>query len=541
VSVSCAVLASLVLDVRGEQKPGDEAERAVLALAERGAVVKTDDRGRVVEISLAPENGDEALLHAGRLATLRRLVANDSRVTDAGLRRLAGLTGLEELWLGNTAIGDAGLAHLKNLPQLKKLGLARTSVTDAGLRQLAGLKSLTHLYLDDTKITPAALENSGLLETLKLVSVGGTEVTEADRGWFRTKLPGLAIFPMDLGPTVPPIDLAPPQQQKPPSQDGAPQPRAGVPHAPIMPATEDVPNLITPDGVRLAATYFPGTKGKDTVPVILLHELGGSGTDYKALAAYLQSLGHAVLVPDLRGHGGSRKPKSPTIDPDASRVNVSEFDNMAWFDMPTLKDFLVQKNNAGELNIEKLVLVGAEMGASIAVWWACADWAYPPVERKKQGQNVKAMVLISPGMSTPGLPITKALSAPPLKIMVFDPVLARAFQNPGSHVFSLPVELDFRKEVAVMILVGKESRNHVADARRIVSMFQKYHPEPKAGETRTLFYGEFDTSLQGTKLLGKGLPVEKHIAAFINLCADKRALPWAERTLPFQAPDNPAK
>ena len=29
--------------------------------------------------------------------------------------------------------------------------------------------------------------------------------------------------------------------------------------------------LITSDGVRLTATFFPGTEGKETVPVILLH------------------------------------------------------------------------------------------------------------------------------------------------------------------------------------------------------------------------------------------------------------------------------
>jgi len=61
----------------------------------------------------------------------------------------------------------------------------------------------------------------------------------------------------------------------------------------------------TPDGVQLSITYFPGLKGKDSIPVVLLHMYRGSGTEFKTLAPYLQRLGHAVIVPDLRGHGGS--------------------------------------------------------------------------------------------------------------------------------------------------------------------------------------------------------------------------------------------
>jgi len=302
-----------------------------------------------------------------------------------------------------------------------------------------------------------------------------------------------------------------------------------------IPPPEEVPDLITPDpdGLKLAATYFPGTKGKDTVPILLLHGLGGSGKDYADLALYLQSLGHAVLVPDLRGHGASRKRKGSTIELDASRMSAGEFTNIVLFDLPTLKNFLIEKNNAGALNIEKLVVVGADMGASAAAAWAYADWARPPVGHKKQGQDVKAVVLISPEKSTPGLPITKPLAAAPLRTIVFDPQIKKAFQNPDSVNFNIPVDLDFRKEVAVMIFVGKESPKYSADAKRVLSMLQKYHPEPKAGEARTLFYGEFETSLQGTKLLGRKLPIEKHIAAFVNLCAAKRNFPWAERFNPY--------
>src|SRR5574340_1050455 len=66
-------------------------------------------------------------------------------------------------------------------------------------------------------------------------------------------------------------------------------------------------NLViqTPDGIPLAVTFYPGTKGKDTIPVVLLHMAKGNRNDYAQLATDLQKVGHAVLVPDLRGHGES--------------------------------------------------------------------------------------------------------------------------------------------------------------------------------------------------------------------------------------------
>src|SRR5438874_10913883 len=68
--------------------------------------------------------------------------------------------------------------------------------------------------------------------------------------------------------------------------------------------------LRTGDGVEIAAVYYESKLGKEAIPVILLHEYGGSGADFKGLAEHLQGEkepGFAVLVPDLRGHGGSTK------------------------------------------------------------------------------------------------------------------------------------------------------------------------------------------------------------------------------------------
>ena len=76
-----------------------------------------------------------------------------TRVTDAGLKELAGLKSLQSLNLWDTLVTDAGLKELGGLTSLQSLDLKSTRVTDAGLKELAGLKSLQRLYLYDTRVT----------------------------------------------------------------------------------------------------------------------------------------------------------------------------------------------------------------------------------------------------------------------------------------------------------------------------------------------------------------------------------------------------
>ena len=88
-----------------------------------------------------------------------------TKVTDAGLADLKGLTHLKELDLTDTQVTDAVLADLKGLTRLQRLRLTATRVTDAGLADLKGLKRLTHLYLCDTGVTDAGLAHlKGLTE-----------------------------------------------------------------------------------------------------------------------------------------------------------------------------------------------------------------------------------------------------------------------------------------------------------------------------------------------------------------------------------------
>ena len=62
-----------------------------------------------------------------------------TKITDAGLKDLKELKGLQTLFLCETKITDAGLKDLKELKELKglrKLDLGGTKITNAGLKDL---------------------------------------------------------------------------------------------------------------------------------------------------------------------------------------------------------------------------------------------------------------------------------------------------------------------------------------------------------------------------------------------------------------------
>ena len=81
---------------------------------------------------------------------------------------------------------------------------------------------------------------------------------------------------------------------------------------------------------------------------------------------------------------------------------------MVTQDLRAVKDFLWKKNNEKALNLDKLVVIGVEMGAALALSYAAYDaCGYEEKQAKlgplKLGRFVKAVVLISPATNVPGL------------------------------------------------------------------------------------------------------------------------------------------
>jgi alpha-beta hydrolase superfamily lysophospholipase len=264
-----------------------------------------------------------------------------------------------------------------------------------------------------------------------------------------------------------------------------------------LPAAQDV-TLTTKDGLKLGATFYPGTKGRESVPVLLLHMRKGSRVDYQELALALQAAGHAVLVPDLRGHGNSTWTISKSkVEPE--KMTRRQIESME-LDVEACKSFLMDKNNAGELNIDKLCVVGAELGAMLAMNWSAKDWDAPPLAVGKQGQDVKALVLLSPAWSVNGYNVNSALRSGAVQ-----------------------------KGLLMYIIAGKGE----TDAKRIEQSIKRYRGDEKEkNQSKTYFTARLPTTLQGTKLLtSQELELATRITNFIEQQVVPLKFPWKDRKL----------
>lgn len=121
--------------------------------------------------------------------TLRHLHLRGTKVTDAGLTSLPPMK-LQTLDLGFTGITDAGLKHVGGLTTLEALMVYRTAVTDRGVADLAGLTRLRHLNLHVTGgIGDAGVKTVGRLPELESL------ILKLDAGVTGDALAGLAALP----------------------------------------------------------------------------------------------------------------------------------------------------------------------------------------------------------------------------------------------------------------------------------------------------------------------------------------------------------
>jgi len=278
------------------------------------------------------------------------------------------------------------------------------------------------------------------------------------------------------------------------------------------PNPEDIV-LTTKDDVRIGATYYRSTMGREAVPIILIHDYKESRTVFNTLARALQSPtdprldSHAVLTIDLRGHGSSTSAVDQTggtVTINPARFKPADYEDMVRLDMEAVRKFLVEKNDAQELNLNKLCLIGTGMGANVATIWAAVDWTAPPLAQRKQGQDVKALVLVSPIWRQKGLPLVNALKQP-----------------------------DVAEKISVMLVYGSEDTLAAKDAQNVYKNFERYHPEPpieRVRELKDLYEYPLPTTLQGTKLLID--PRFKMLAAldtFLKSRLSDKSFKWVAR------------
>ncbi|MEX2092018.1 MAG: alpha/beta fold hydrolase [Pirellulales bacterium] len=275
----------------------------------------------------------------------------------------------------------------------------------------------------------------------------------------------------------------------------------------------------TKDGVELSVTYYPSRVardpafGKQVTPVVLLHDEKDTQGMFSSLVARFQEAGEdpkqpsfTVVTVDLRGHGVSTRQTAPngqTRQLDAAKLNRNDVIAMSKQDMEAVRGILVGKNDDGELNLNKLCLVGVGLGATVAVNWAADDWSAPPLLVGKQGQDVKALVLVSPQWKYRGIMLQQALRL-----------------------------VDLKKNVAWMLIYGEQNTGRTTDVKRIYRQLERYHPEPESAQAppRSLAEVPFPSALEGSGLMSQvGAPIEDNIVNFLTIQVASQELPWSKR------------
>lgn len=273
------------------------------------------------------------------------------------------------------------------------------------------------------------------------------------------------------------------------------------------------------DGVDLSVNFYPSRVssdpelGKQVTPVVLLHDEKDTQGIFSSLVMRLQQAGQqagdptfAVITVDLRGHGASKRQTAPngqSRELDAAKLSRNDILAMSAYDMEAVRRLLVDKNDAGELNLNKLSIVGVGLGATVAVNWAAQDWSAPPLLVGKQGQDVKALVLVSPRWKFRGVMMQQAMKL-----------------------------ADLKKGAAWMIVYGEDSANQAADARRIVKQLERFHPEPESTSAapRGLLEIPVKSSLEGSGLWSQlGQPIEESIVNFLTTQVASQEIPWSKR------------
>jgi len=280
---------------------------------------------------------------------------------------------------------------------------------------------------------------------------------------------------------------------------------------PGMPTSQTM-TLLTKDGVTLHATYFPSGAGRNAPVAVLLHGKEGNRLVWQAgvgtapgFAQALQANDFAVLTVDLRGHG-ENKAGGAAGKAEATRFIPRDYQAMVAMDLEAVKKFLFDEHQKQALNMNKLALVGADFTASVALLYAELDWAKEPFDdaavasqRTPRGQDVRALVLLSPDTRVPGLNVNTATT------------MLRNMKMP------------------VMIGIGKKDTLDKGSSKKLADLIS-----PKVEEPPYLFLQEYDTKFRGIDLLNKGAGVEPQMYKFLDEFVKKSTSEWRDRKSPLQ-------
>jgi pimeloyl-ACP methyl ester carboxylesterase len=276
--------------------------------------------------------------------------------------------------------------------------------------------------------------------------------------------------------------------------------------------------LTTGDDGALHITYYKSLAEEDAPVIVLLHMKDGNRFVWQGdtgFAQRLQKEGYAVITVDLRFHGESKfggAPAATNVNQGAGKkkdkkksgidLRPADLETMVELDMEAVKAFIKEEHQVKHLNMNKMGIVGPEMGASVAVAYAALDWSKEPYDdapderlRTPRGQDVRAMVLISPQEKFKSMAMARVITQ---------------LKNP-----------DFN--ISFLICSGNEATDK-KESEKVFDMVIK----PDINKKR-MFLKSYPARVTGTKLLNENLGIEDYMLVFFDEHLKKIDSPWRDR------------
>lgn len=279
-------------------------------------------------------------------------------------------------------------------------------------------------------------------------------------------------------------------------------------------------SLLTEDGWKIEISYYnknadDGNKGEKTPVVILLPGDKGNRLNWEGSSGFANDLyrqGYAVVTVDPRKFGKSTPPVNSRKT--VKKLVARDYANIVQYDLEAVKGFLFEQHQQKKINMAKLAIIAPESMAPIATAYAVRDWKKPPHKdaavfehRTPRGQDVKALVLISPTMNLGGFPGNRAINE----------IKQPAF------------------EVAVGLYAGK---NDSAGVKQVDKMYRLLTGNIKPDETRvSLYTKEIFPSLgqRGTELLKRNNGImENKISEFLRTQMGQLKIEWRDRRTRYE-------
>jgi len=266
-------------------------------------------------------------------------------------------------------------------------------------------------------------------------------------------------------------------------------------------------SLRTKDDWEIKITYYESVKGMEAEVVVLLHHEGGNRFIWQGddgFAERLRKEGYAVISVDLRKHGESRLAAVASArnrsNGSGVRLTKDDYIRMVTLDLAAVKQFIYDEHQRQNLNMRKTAVVAPEMSTALAINFAWNDWMTPPFpdapsieSRTPRGQDVRALILLSPEDKPPIRPALKDL------------------RNPAWGV-------------SVLICYGRNDKRDNGVSAKIQRELLRI-PENK----ERVYLLDYDLPLRGTALLRKKIAIEDHMLEFLR--QHLKALPdeWRDR------------